>query len=217
LVWGVDVDEDVLRGSGRPLPNAVAAALGVSTRNSVRLHAPGGEVRVYFSKIQCQIGSLRHLADSLGARIEDRLLIHVPQLANPSFTRIAPGHGIQAAGELVGQRGNVVESHLSQACWQPDVSLLYEALWDREETKILASLEAPLSDPRSRRLDLRKLDDVLQLYRKTRGGLLAEASLPSWTLYPDGGEGIARVTSTERTLIGRALSEVELDEAELWV
>ena len=116
----------------------------------------------------------------------DRLLVHVPQLASPSFTRVTPGHGIEAAGELVGVRENMMESHLSQACWQADVSLLHEALWDREETKILVSLEAPLSDPRSRRLDLRKLDDALDLNRKTRGDLLAEASLPSWTLYPDG-------------------------------
>ena len=147
----------------------------------------------------------------------DRLLVRIPQLESLSFSRVSPGRGIEAAGRLVGLQEKVTESQLSLACWQADASLLHESLWDREETTILASLEAPLSDPRSRRLDLRKLDDALELNRRTRGDLLAEASLPAWTLNPDGGEGTARLTSRERTLLGRALHEIDLDEPDLWV
>jgi hypothetical protein len=77
VVFNLQVDADVLRGSGRSIPNPLAVALGVLPGVKKDFSAPGsGHVRISWSRTTvtgAAIGSTRALAESCGAANGDSL------------------------------------------------------------------------------------------------------------------------------------------------
>ena len=71
-----DVDGDVLRGSGRPIPEAAAALLGVVPGERRTFAHPSGSLVVTWpitAGLGPTMGSIRRLAEVTGAEIGDRL------------------------------------------------------------------------------------------------------------------------------------------------
>lgn len=76
VIWHVDVDHDMLRGSGRSIPNELALACGATLNASVDFISPSGVVQIRWpdtSHVGAAIGSLRALAESVSAAQGDRL------------------------------------------------------------------------------------------------------------------------------------------------
>ena len=76
VIWHVDVDHDILRGSGRSIPNEVGLACGLTLNASVDFTGPTGVVRMRWpetSHVGATIGSLRAVAESVSAVEGDRL------------------------------------------------------------------------------------------------------------------------------------------------
>lgn len=78
LSWRVEVTADTLRGSGRPLPAAIAAWLSVTPGGRRSLTATGGVVRVTWPETSVMgpsLGSIRFLVEGVSARLGDQLLL----------------------------------------------------------------------------------------------------------------------------------------------
>ncbi len=73
--YRLTVDEELLRGSGRPLPGAFGVLLGVKPLRALDLRSQNGTVRVSWPIQQPTIGSLRLVAEKLRAEIGDYLFI----------------------------------------------------------------------------------------------------------------------------------------------
>lgn len=69
------VDRDVLRGSGSALPISFAKQIGLTPGNELQFRSSRGEVRCTWPSHMAHIGSLRAVAESLGARDGDYLFI----------------------------------------------------------------------------------------------------------------------------------------------
>ena len=78
MCWHVGVDHDILRGSGRKLPNEVALACGVNVGDALHFTGPGNGVPVRWSvtsHVGAAIGSMRSLAEDCGGRMGDVMRI----------------------------------------------------------------------------------------------------------------------------------------------
>lgn len=76
LAWHVRTDHDILRGSGRSIPDEIAVFLGGSPPMSLRLHHAGKDIPVGWAETSNSgpaIGSIRELAESVGATDGDLL------------------------------------------------------------------------------------------------------------------------------------------------
>ena len=74
----LEVNEELLRGSGRPLPPVVAALLGLAINEELVFCYTGDlSVTMTYSEgsISPSIGSLRHLADTVGAKLGEYLTV----------------------------------------------------------------------------------------------------------------------------------------------
>lgn len=79
LSWRMDVTADTLRGSGRPLPAAIAGWLGVVPGGKCVLKAAGGTVRISWLETSTAgpaLGSVRFLAETIAAKVGDQVLLY---------------------------------------------------------------------------------------------------------------------------------------------
>lgn len=85
LIWHQTVDTEILRGSGRPVPQEVAAHLGVAPGDQLDLHHPTRTVPLSWpheSHVGPHLGSIKALVDHLGLQAGDT--------ARLRFTRSGP-------------------------------------------------------------------------------------------------------------------------------
>lgn len=78
LAWRIEVNADTLRGSGRPMPAAIAAWLGVLPGCRRILNAEGGAVTISWpatSAIGSSLGSIRFLVERVEARVGEQVLL----------------------------------------------------------------------------------------------------------------------------------------------
>ena len=89
----VDIDEDVLRGSGRSIPEAFAAHLGLRPGETKTLGSEFGDVKFFWGQMPA-VGSLRVAAQELGGCLGDRLFVRRP---NPFWIdfRISKQHEVE--------------------------------------------------------------------------------------------------------------------------
>jgi len=89
----VDVDEDVLRGSGRSIHEAFAAHLGLRPGETKALGSEFGDVKFFWGQMPA-VGSLRVAAQELGGCLGDRLFVRRP---NPFWIdfRISKQHEVE--------------------------------------------------------------------------------------------------------------------------
>jgi RNA polymerase sigma factor (sigma-70 family) len=88
VCWHVLVDHDVLRGSGRKIPNDVALACGVKVGDAVQFEGPGNGISIRWSvtsHVGPAIGSMRSLAEDCGAASGDVMRLRF-DLRNRSVT-----------------------------------------------------------------------------------------------------------------------------------
>jgi len=150
--WRVPVDHDLLRGSGRPVPEAFAAHLGARPTHPITLRSGDQEIKVGWGMYPA-IGSLRRRAEELELVQGDWMFVRHSSSAGLSFLPL-PSWRLQAATPeerarlLVGSTEDdprdlatcladalgiaATEAHL------PDVVRVLEA---RGETDILTALE----------------------------------------------------------------------------
>ena len=110
MIWHVDVDKDILRGSGRALPNEIALRLGMHPPANLTLQCVAGDVMVAWqetSNIGAIHGSLRALAEHLGAVDRDRLRLIFDADERTLVGELVPGlvagvHGTEALIHLTG-------------------------------------------------------------------------------------------------------------------
>ena len=212
LVWAIDVDGEVLRGSGRPVPPAVAAYFGVTPAGSVRLELPGTAATLQYSGALVTTSSLRIPAETIRASQGDRLLFRLPDRGDWMFD-VARQNDDSATSALafVGMGDREADNPrgaLAASCWQADPTLLRETLWDRREERLLSLLGVPPTDPRGNVLDLRQVDGLLGERRPSRHELASSAGIGRQGLATDAGDGRARLNSTESTLIVRRIAEI---------
>jgi hypothetical protein len=93
--WRVPVDHDLLRGSGRAIPDAFAAALGASPTHPVFLKAGDQEIKIGWG-MYAQIGSLRRRAEELELVEGDWMFVRHSSPAGLSFLPL-PSWKLQAA------------------------------------------------------------------------------------------------------------------------
>ena len=77
-VWCIAVDNDMLRGSGRSIPQEIASDLGLSPGDRTELTAAAGLIPVAWSETTHsgpQIGSIRELVVDAGASVGDQLAL----------------------------------------------------------------------------------------------------------------------------------------------
>lgn len=91
--WRVPVDHDLLRGSGRAIPEAFAAHLGASPTNPVDLMAGEHEVKIRWTQTS-QVGSLRRRAEELGLVEGDWMFMRHSSTSGVSFLPL-PGWKLQ--------------------------------------------------------------------------------------------------------------------------
>ena len=87
------VDSEILRGSGRPLNGAVAAALGVSPGRPRVFRHETGTLRITWpmtSALGPSLGSVRVAASGVGARLGDRLRLDFDLAQERVSTRMIP-------------------------------------------------------------------------------------------------------------------------------
>lgn len=91
------VDHDVLRGSGGGLPIPFAKHIGVTPGSALRFESPYGTVRCSWPSHLAHIGSLRRVAEALGACDGD--LLFIVHVAAESFdVRLVTRQSYEAAG-----------------------------------------------------------------------------------------------------------------------
>lgn len=211
IVWAVDVTSDLLRGTGHYMPGAVASRFGLHTFSEDRFEAPGGAIRLYWNTQLPQISSLRPLAEALDARLGDRLLLRMPKAGAHFWDLCRHAAASQAPELLVGRHDPATSSlaSIAAACWDVDVDLLEEFLWDRKERVLLEALQLPKADPRGRAIDVKAVDLLISESRLSRRSLARQAGLPETRLYGiPGADGLVSVTSVESTLVVRELASV---------
>jgi hypothetical protein len=208
LVWAVDIDADLLRGSGRNVPRSVAAILGLTTDARIELHLPGGAVSIEHTGTQIAASSFRKCAEAMSAAMGDRILLLFRPAGAYQTSIVRPrGRGLHWALACVGSATNGDTGNLALACWEPDRSLFREALWDRQERLILHLLGLPIEDPRAARISLESfralLPDGVSQRSFEDGAGIGRGSLSS-----DERNGFARLNSRKRTLLVRYLVEL---------
>lgn len=111
LAWRVDVSDDMILGSGRPLPAAVAGWLGVTPGGRRSLNADGGRVGVTWPESSANgpcLGSVRSLLRRAGGRTGDEVLLAFRrEESSLTMTRIDPmavtaARGLQCLSLLTG-------------------------------------------------------------------------------------------------------------------
>lgn len=78
VIWHVVTDHDILRGSGRKIPNEVALAVGVGVGSTSDFSGPDGPIAVRWalsSHVGASLGSIRSIAASVSAKEGDLLRI----------------------------------------------------------------------------------------------------------------------------------------------
>jgi hypothetical protein len=73
--YRITVDEDLLRGSGRPLPSAFAAQIGLTPSKKLALSSQNGVITVSWPGQQPSIGSLRSVVEKLGGVVGDYVFV----------------------------------------------------------------------------------------------------------------------------------------------
>jgi hypothetical protein len=73
--YRITIDEDLLRGSGRPLPSAFAAQMGLTPMKKIELSSQNGTIPVSWRAQQPTIGSLRSVVEKLGGAIGDYFFV----------------------------------------------------------------------------------------------------------------------------------------------
>lgn len=209
FVWGIDVDSDVLRGSSQPVPTSIASRLGVGPNRDVELELPGGIVPIRYSGNVIFSGSLRQTVKAVDANEGDRLLVRVRTNGGWSFDLAR--RRSQDATTALRFVGSPTEDQdplalLALACWEDDPSLLRETLWDRREEALLDLLQLPLNDPRGNTAKLEQIDLLLGPAKPSRRDLAIAAGLGPQGLAPDGGIGLARLSSVQATRLTRYLT-----------
>jgi hypothetical protein len=110
--WRVPVDRDVLRGSGRALPEAFAVHLGATPLESGTLDSPVGPVMLSWRQFP-SIGSMRSLARSLDAEEGDWMFVRriSPSAIDAVLLRAGdvPAEPDRAVRALVGAVGSTGE------------------------------------------------------------------------------------------------------------
>jgi Sigma-70, region 4/Bacterial RNA polymerase, alpha chain C terminal domain len=76
-VWTVRlvVDDNVLRGSGRPVRNAIAQAAGLRPGGARKIQLQNGSTQISWSSNQPALGSTRLIVESLGCEVGDHLFV----------------------------------------------------------------------------------------------------------------------------------------------
>ena len=154
--WRVPVDQDLLRGSGRAIPDAFAASLGASPTHPVVLMAGDQEIKIGWG-MSAQIGSLRRRAEELELVEGDWMFVRHSSSAGLSFLPL-PAWKLQAATPeervrlLVGASEDderdlaaCLADALGVAATQVELSDCVRVLEARGEADVLAALnELPL-------------------------------------------------------------------------
>lgn len=86
--YRITVDDELLRGSGRPLPSAFAVHMGLVPLRTLTLSSDKGEVRVGWPSQQPTIGSLRSAVESLGGLVGDYIFVAFVPASKLQFTLI---------------------------------------------------------------------------------------------------------------------------------
>lgn len=151
------VDADVLRGSGRPFPEALAAALEVTPGNRRTYGSDNTEVQITWpttSFLGPSLGSVRSIAERLGSTIGDRmLLVFDPSCATVTCTlvdegRVAVGSAAVRIECLTGVKANDrdVRSALARAVGV-EVGALERTLRNRSDNALADLLPPEETDP----------------------------------------------------------------------
>ena len=184
IAFVVDVDHDVLRGSGRPLPRATAVALGVQPGDKVTFAGSPGDVVVSWplsSMMGPAIGSLRSHALNLQLVDGDRLRV-IFDTAERTVTSVGvttselavlpPAQRAAALTGIEGLGGDNVTAAIAAAVDSP-VQTLRRALAARGDEDLLALLPTDSPSP--------ELDDALTNLARKRPrqlGMSKQRTLP---------------------------------------
>ena len=107
--WGfrVRVTDQHLRGSGFPIPEAVARAFGLEPRGTRDLDSPWGNVRLGWPSLQPHIGSIRQALEAMHA-VEGDLLFLAASDSAVDFQHVARGvlEGLDGLDRLAAEVGS---------------------------------------------------------------------------------------------------------------
>ncbi|MGY6499925.1 MAG: hypothetical protein ACXIVQ_03365 [Acidimicrobiales bacterium] len=88
--WRIPVDHDILRGSGRHMPEAFAVHLGLDPLGRGRVHSPVGDIQLAWPH-QPTIGSMRAAAHQLEAEEGDWMFVIASTASSLAFTLLRSG------------------------------------------------------------------------------------------------------------------------------
>lgn len=138
-LWSVVVDADMLRGSGRSVPQELASDLGVTPGERVDLQSFTGSVPLSWSErthAGPQIGSIRELLDSTGVSLGENVVLRFIEaeqvLEAVAVDRVAPRSGV--AAEIARRTGLSAASASSPAKIAESLGV--------EASELVAALEA---------------------------------------------------------------------------
>lgn len=94
----ITVDEELLRGSGRPLPSAFAAEMGLTPLKKLALSSQHGVIPVSWPAQQPSIGSLRSVVEKLGGVAGDYVFVECLPGSKLGFFLTEKGIVDRAAG-----------------------------------------------------------------------------------------------------------------------
>jgi hypothetical protein len=152
IVWKVQVDGDVLRGSGRSIPEALAGWLNIGLNEIVSFgDVIGRNLEITWSDYNTSgptIGSTRVLAQGLGLEVDDYLFIELSRDRRMASWGLKQSdlrgmRGMAAVAALTGYRGAEHEDLVHEVGWRiwedadvTDVAALRRILNGREESSL---------------------------------------------------------------------------------
>jgi len=140
------VDHDMLRGSGRPIPQPVVDAAGVHPGQRRTFAGPGGQLTIVWrlnSTTGGSIGSLRTYANAVGAiQGDDLVLILRPDDASFDITRIAGDESASSRlSKMLGRPAGDITSRELAASLDCTPEQVDEVLRSRGDHELLTLLE----------------------------------------------------------------------------
>lgn len=151
IVWSVEADHDMLRGSGRSVPQEIAADLGVAPGDRTELDSAVGPITLVWSELTHsgpQLGSVRALLERAGIVLGDRAVFRfdIARRTVEVSTAISGGsqRGVEGLVDLTGLPRDVVseQSALAAAVGVDPADLVsaLEARGDADAASLVAHL-----------------------------------------------------------------------------
>jgi hypothetical protein len=107
LTYRLVVSTDMLRGSGLPVPAAVASAFSLAPLQTIELDSPAGPIRMSWPSLNPHFTSVRVLMSAAGAEERDRIFLWSPRAGRLEFrhVRAASAEGLVGLARLLCEMG----------------------------------------------------------------------------------------------------------------